>query len=363
MRANTAGNTDVPLLDETIGRNFERVAARFPFHDALVEAAQVPGGDARRWSYSKMNDDVDRLARALLALGVGKGDRVGVWSPDCAEWTLLQYAAAKAGAVLIGLGPDCGSRELEHLIRHSGLSLLVVAPSDAHRDYVGIARSALNARPQLQQVVFLPDHGMEGLDAGVPLTEAELTYAELLRKADGVGHAALKDRMSELDAHTPAVVEYAFDSTGALHEAPFTHADVLNGGFTVGGLLGYTEHDRVVLPVPLSQRFGQVAGCIAALSHGAAVIIPARTFSPSAVLEAVQDFGGTSLYGVPAMFSAELAEPDFDTYDLATLQTGVIAGAPPAELLGRITAEMTMKLVQLDQDGQVLLEDRPGEKG
>ncbi len=363
MRANTAGNTDVPLLDETIGRNFEGVAARFPFHDALVEAAPVPGGDARRWSYSKINDDVDRLARALLALGLGKGDRVGVWSPDCAEWTLLQYAAAKAGAVLVGLEPGYGSRELELLIQHSGLRLLVAAPSDSDRDYVGMARNALTACPQLQQVVFLPDHGMEGLDAGVPLAGAELTYAELLKKADGVGHGALKDRLSELDPHDPAIVEYAVDTAGSIQEATFTHADLLNSGSSVGKLLEYTEHDRVVLPVPLHGRFGQVAGTMAALGRGAAVIIPARSFSPSAVLESVQDFGGTSLYGVPAMFSAELAVPDFATYDLTTLRTGVVAGAPSEELLDRITAGMTIRLARMDQDGQVVLGNRSEENG
>ena len=171
MRAYTAGDTDVPLLEETIGENFERVAAEFPFHDALIEAAAVPGADARRWSYTKMNDDVDRLARALLASGVAKGDRVGIWSPNCAEWTLLQYATAKAGAILVNVNPAYRSHELEFVVRQNGMRVLVAAPSDRNSDYVGMARQALAGCPDLHELVFLPDSVVEGLDAGDPQSD------------------------------------------------------------------------------------------------------------------------------------------------------------------------------------------------
>jgi fatty-acyl-CoA synthase len=348
MRAYTAGDTDVPLLEETIGQNFEQVVARFPYHDALIEAAAVPGADARRWSYTKMNDDVDRLARALLALGVAKGDRVGIWSPNCAEWTLLQYATAKAGAILVNVNPAYRSHELEFVVRQNGMRLLVTAPSDRTSDYVGMARQALAACPDLRELVFLPDSGAEGLDAGVPLSDAELTYAELLKRADDVGHSALLARMAELDPHDPINLQYTSGTTGFPKGATLTHHNILNNGYAIGELLGYTEHDRVVIPVPFYHCFGMVIGNLNALSHGAATIIPGRGFSPAAALEAVQDFGGTSLYGVPTMFIAELALPDFASYDLSTLRTGVMAGSVcPIEVMNRVISDMNMKDVAI----------------
>lgn len=343
MRAYTAGNTDVPLLEETIGQNFERVVARFPFHDALIEAAAVPGGDARRWSYTKMNDDVDRLARALLASGVAKGDRVGIWSPNCAEWTLLQYATAKAGAILVNVNPAYRSHELEFVVKQNGMRMLVTAPSDRNSDYVGMARQALAACPDLGELVFLPAPDADGIDAGVPESEAELTYAELLKRADAVGHSGLRERMAELGPHDPINLQYTSGTTGFPKGATLTHHNILNNGFSIGELLGYTEHDRVVIPVPFYHCFGMVIGNLAAFSHGSATIIPGRGFTPAAALEAVQDFGGTSLYGVPTMFIAELALPDFTSYDLSTLRTGVMAGSLcPIEVMNRVISEMHM---------------------
>jgi fatty-acyl-CoA synthase len=343
MRAYTAGDTDVPLLEETIGQNFERVVSRFPFHDALIEAAAVPGRDARRWSYTKMNDDVDRLARALLASGVAKGDRVGIWSPNCAEWTLLQYATAKAGAILVNVNPAYRSHELEFVVKQNGMRMLVTAPSDRTSDYVAMARQALARCPDLQELVFLPAADADGLDAGDPQSEAELTYAELLKRADAVGHSGLRARMAELGPHDPINLQYTSGTTGFPKGATLTHHNILNNGFSIGELLGYTEHDRVVIPVPFYHCFGMVIGNLAALSHGAATIIPGRGFTPAAALEAVQDFGGTSLYGVPTMFIAELALPDFTSYDLSTLRTGVMAGSLcPIEVMNRVISEMHM---------------------
>ena len=348
MRAYTAGDTDVPLLGETIGENFERIAARFPLHDALIEAAPVPGADARRWSYTKLNDDVDRLARALLALGVAKGERVGIWSPNCAEWTILQYATAKIGAILVNVNPSYRSHELEFVAKQNGMRLLVTAPSDHNSDYVGMARQALAECPDLRELVFLPDSEPDGLDGGVPQSGQELTYAELLKRADGVGHSGLKARMAELDPHDPINLQYTSGTTGFPKGATLTHHNILNNGYSIGELLGYTEHDRVVIPVPFYHCFGMVIGNLNALSHGAATIIPGRSFTPAAALEAVQDFGGTSLYGVPTMFIAELALPDFASYDLSTLRTGVMAGSLcPIEVMKRVISEMNMKDVAI----------------
>src|SRR5688500_15500825 len=348
MRAYTAGDTDVPLLGETIGENFERIAARFPLHDALIEAARVPGADARRWSYTKLNDDVDRLARALLALGVAKGERVGIWSPNCAEWTILQYATAKIGAILVNVNPSYRSHELEFVVKQNSMRLLVTAPSDHNSDYVGMARQALAECPDLRELVFLPDSEPDGLDGGVPQSGQELTYAELLKRADDVGHSGLKARMAELDPHDPINLQYTSGTTGFPKGATLTHHNILNNGYSIGELLGYTEHDRVVIPVPFYHCFGMVIGNLNALSHGAATIIPGRSFTPAAALEAVQDFGGTSLYGVPTMFIAELALPDFASYDLSTLRTGVMAGSLcPIEVMKRVISEMNMKDVAI----------------
>ncbi|MFS0717562.1 AMP-binding protein [Arthrobacter sp. 1P04PC] len=347
MLAYTAGDTDVPLIDETIGANFERIAARFPYHDALIEAAAAPGGEARRWSYAKMNDDVDRLARALLALGVDKGERVGIWSPNCAEWTLMQYATAKIGAVLVNVNPAYRSHELEFVVKQNGMRMLVTAPSDKNSDYTAMARQALAECPELKELVFLPA-GQPGLTGAEPENDAEQSYAELLRRADDVPYAALKDRMAGLDAHDAINLQYTSGTTGFPKGATLTHYNLLNNGYSIGELLDYTEHDRVVLPVPFYHCFGMVIGNLAALSHGAATIIPGRGFSPAAALEAVQDFGGTSLYGVPTMFIAELALPDFDSYDLSTLRTGVMAGSLcPIEVMNRVIAEMNMRDVAI----------------
>ncbi|MFC9350662.1 AMP-binding protein [Arthrobacter sp. NPDC057013] len=348
MRAYTAGDADVPLLEETIGENFERVVARFPLNDAVIEAAPVPGADARRWSYTKLNDDVDRLARALLALGVAKGERIGIWSPNCAEWTILQYATAKVGAVLVNVNPSYRSHELEFVVKQNGMRMLVAAPSDRNSDYVGMARQALAVCPDLRELVFLPDFELDGLDAGVPLGDQELTYAELLKRADAVGHPELRARMAGLDPHDPINLQYTSGTTGFPKGATLTHHNILNNGYSIGELLKYTEHDRVVIPVPFYHCFGMVIGNLNALSHGAATIIPGRGFTPAAALEAVQDFGGTSLYGVPTMFIAELALPDFASYDLSTLRTGVMAGSLcPIEVMNRVISEMNMKDVAI----------------
>jgi len=348
MRAYTAGDTDVPLLEETIGQNFERMVASFPFHDALIEAAPVPGADARRWSYTKLNDDVDRLARALLAVGVATGERVGIWSPNCAEWTILQYATAKIGAILVNVNPAYRSHELEFVVRQNGMRMLVTAPSDRSSDYTGMARKALAECPELKELVFLPDGGQPLLEAGVPESDAELTYAELLKRADDVGHSALKARLAGLDPNDPINLQYTSGTTGFPKGATLTHRNILNNGYSIGELLRYTEHDRVVIPVPFYHCFGMVIGNLNALSHGAATIIPGRSFTPAAALEAVQDFGGTSLYGVPTMFIAELALPDFASYDLSTLRTGVMAGSLcPVEVMNRVISEMNMKDVAI----------------
>src|SRR5687767_8049620 len=337
------GETTPALLEETIGANFEATVARHPEREALVEVAT-----GRRWTWAELDADVDALAIGLLRSGIGKGDRIGIWSPNCAEWTILQYATAKIGAILVNVNPAYRSHELAFVVKQGGMRMLVTAPTDRNSDYVGMARQALGECPELRELVFLPDFESEGLDAGVPQSEQELTYAELLKRADDVGHSSLKARMSELDPHDPINLQYTSGTTGFPKGATLTHHNILNNGYSIGELLGYTEHDRVVIPVPFYHCFGMVIGNLNALSHGTATIIPGRSFTPAAALEAVQDFGGTSLYGVPTMFIAELALPDFASYDLSTLRTGVMAGSLcPIEVMKRVISEMNMKDVAI----------------
>ncbi|PPB48728.1 AMP-binding protein [Arthrobacter pityocampae] len=348
MLAYTAGDTDVPLLEETIGQNFERIVARFPFHDALIEAAPISNGTPRRWSYTAMNDEVDRLAGALIALGIDKGDRVGIWSPNCAEWTLLQYATAKAGVILVNVNPAYRSHELDFVVKQNGLRMLVVAPSDRNSDYLGMARRALAECPELRELVFLPAHDIPGLTAGVPQDAREMTYTALLDRAEGLEPTALKLRMATQSAHDPINLQYTSGTTGFPKGATLTHHNILNNGYAIGELLGYTERDRVVIPVPFYHCFGMVIGNLATLSHGAAAVIPGRAFDPAAALQAVQDFGCTSLYGVPTMFIAELALPDLSSYDLSTLRTGVMAGSLcPIELMNKVITQMNMRDVAI----------------
>lgn len=343
MRAYTAGDTDVPLLDETIGGNFERVVAQFSSRQALIEAALIPGGSARHWSFAEMNDEVDRLANSFIALGIEQGDRVGIWSPNCAEWTLLQYATAKAGIILVNVNPAYRSHELEYVVNQSGMRILVAAPSDRNSDYVAMARQALEQCQDLRGLVFLPAHDIDGLTCGIPHGHTELTYAELLERGYEVDPSALKARMAAQNTRDPINVQYTSGTTGFPKGATLTHHNILNNGHAIGDLLRYTEHDRVVIPVPFYHCFGMVIGNLAAFSHGAATVIPGRGFSPEATLKAVDDFSGTSLYGVPTMFIAELALTNFRSYDLSTLRTGVMAGSLcPIEVMNRVISEMNM---------------------
>ncbi|GAB4099421.1 AMP-binding protein [Sinomonas halotolerans] len=353
MLSSTAGETDLPLLNETIGENFARAAARFAERDALIEAAGSGGaGAARRWTYAQLAHDVDAAARGLLAAGVVPGERVGIWSPNCAEWTILQYATAAIGAVLVNVNPAYRSHELQFVVKQNGMRMLVVAPSDRTSDYVGMARAALAECPDLRELVFLPaPHApAEGasFEAGAPSSPEETTWDGLIARAGEVPASAVAERAATLAPDDPVNIQYTSGTTGFPKGATLTHRNILNNGFSIGELLGYTEEDRVVIPVPFYHCFGMVIGNLAAFSHGCATILPGRGFSPAATLQAVEDFGGTSLYGVPTMFIAELALPDFADYRLSTLRTGVMAGSLcPIEVMRRVIADMHMRDVAI----------------
>ena len=328
MPSYAASPSSTPLLQETIGANFERTAARFPDAPALIDA---PSG--RTWTYARLRQDVNDVAAGLVARGLQAGDRVGIWSPNCPEWTIAQYATAKAGIILVNVNPAYRQAELDFVVRQSGMRMLLTAPSDARNDYEGMARTALETGADLTGLVFLAGDGEDGFAA----------LAEAGRAAGTAGAAALAERMSGLQPGDPINIQYTSGTTGFPQGATLTHANILNNGYFIGELLGYTPADKVVLPVPFYHCFGMVIGNLAALSHGAATIIPSRTFDAGAALGAVESYRGTSLYGVPTMFIAELGLPDFGRYNLSSLRTGVMAGSPcPEEIMKRVISEMNM---------------------
>jgi fatty-acyl-CoA synthase len=321
------GTSATPLLGETIGQNLRRIAGQFGGSEVLVD---VPTG--RRWSYQRFDADTDALARGLLAAGIAVGDRVGIWAPNCAEWVLLQFATAKIGAILVNINPAYRSHELDFVLRQSGVRLLVSAESFKTSDYramIGEVRAGLTG---LERVIFL----------GTP------EWDELLLAGSGGDDGALARREAELAFDDPINIQYTSGTTGFPKGATLSHHNILNNGFFIGEMCRYTEQDRVCIPVPFYHCFGMVLGNLAAVTHGACIVIPAPGFDPAATLQAAQDERCTSLYGVPTMFIAELALPGFPGYDLSALRTGIMAGSPcPVEVMKRVVGEMHMSEVTI----------------
>jgi fatty-acyl-CoA synthase len=316
-----------PLLGETIGENLSRMATTYPASDALVD---VPTG--QRWTYAQLDAATGDVASGLLTLGIGKGDRVGIWAPNCAEWVLLQYATAKIGAILVNINPAYRSHELAFVLRQSGIRLLVSAERFKTSDYRGMIDEVRADLPGLERVVYL---GTADWD--------ELTAAG--EAADG---AALAERGATLAFDDPINIQYTSGTTGFPKGATLSHHNILNNGFFIGEGCEYTQADRVCIPVPFYHCFGMVLGNLACTTHGACIVIPAPGFDPTATLAAVQAERCTSLYGVPTMFIAELALPDFAAYDLSSLRTGIMAGSPcPVEVMKRVVSEMHMEEVTI----------------
>ncbi|MFF4775751.1 AMP-binding protein [Microtetraspora fusca] len=318
----SSGTSDVPLLGETIGENLERTVARFGDREALVDVAT-----GRRWTYAEFDAAVNEVALGLMARGVAKGDRVGIWAPNCAEWVLLQYATAKIGAILVNVNPSYRSHELAYVVRQSGMRLLVSAVAHRGSDY-----RAMIAEIGFADAVFIGERGWDDL-------------VESGRRGDP---ALLRERAATLTFDDPINIQYTSGTTGFPKGATLSHHNILNNGYFVGELVGYTEADRVCLPVPLYHCFGMVMGNLAVTSHGSCIVLPAPGFDPELTLRAVEQERCTSLYGVPTMFIAELGHPDFAAFDLSGLRTGIMAGSPcPVEVMKRVVAEMNMSEVAI----------------
>ncbi|MFP5069502.1 AMP-binding protein [Pseudonocardia nantongensis] len=317
-----SGVSDTPLLGDTIGDNFDRTASAFPDVDALVEV-----GTGRRWTYNQLREAVDKLACGLLDAGVRTGDRLGIWAPNMAEWTLTQYATAKLGVILVNINPSYRTHELEFVLRQAGVSTLVAASAFKTSDYEQMISEVRGNCPDLERVLIIGSDDWNVV-------------------ADG-GKATDRIRLSEiqagLTADDPINIQYTSGTTGFPKGATLSHHNILNNGYYVGRLCGYTENDRVAIPVPFYHCFGMVMGNLGCTTNGATMVIPAQGFDPKATLQAVAQERCTSLYGVPTMFIAELNDPEFSSYDLSSLRTGIMAGSPcPVEVMKQVVERMGM---------------------
>ncbi len=319
------GDQSVPLLEETIGANLDRTITRFAEREALVSCTQD-----LRFTYAQLGAATRELARGLLAAGIRRGDRVGIWSPNCAEWVLVQYATARIGVILVNINPAYRTSELEYALGQSGCRMLISAPAFKTSDYRSMVDEVRGSLPELEQVVFL--------DSG--------DWEQLLAGASDVTDQELESLSSELEPEDPINIQYTSGTTGFPKGATLSHRNILNNGFFIGESCHYTEQDRVCIPVPFYHCFGMVLGNLACTTHGAAIVIPAPAFDPEATLRAVAAEHCTSLYGVPTMFIAQLDHPRFAEYDLTSLRTGIMAGSPcPVEVMKRVVQRMHMSEV------------------
>ena len=310
------------LLEETIGANLQRTIATWPQRDGLVDCAQ-----GLRYTWRELGAAVDEVARGLVGAGLRAGDRLGIWSPNCAEWTLVQYATAKLGVILVNINPAYRTSEVEYALRRSGCRMLVAAPAFKSSDYRAMVSEVRDGLAELERVVFLAGEDWDALLAGA----AAVDPGEV---------AAIGATLAPTD---PINIQYTSGTTGFPKGATLTHRNILNNGFFVGEYCHYTEADRVCIPVPFYHCFGMVMGNLGCTSHGAAMVIPAPGFDPAATLAACAQERCTSLYGVPTMFIAMLDDPSFADHDLGSLRTGIMAGSPcPVEVMKRVMEQMHM---------------------
>ncbi|GAB7143718.1 AMP-binding protein [Mycobacterium riyadhense] len=313
------------LLATTIGSNLADTVVRYGHREALVDFRA-----GLRWTYAELLVAVRRLATGLLRAGIGPGDRVGIWAPNRWEWVLVQYATAEIGAILVTINPAYRARELEYALRQSGVAMVIAAEGFKDADYSAMLAEVAPSCRGLRHVVLLDSDGWE-----------------VLARAN-TDPAALQDIAAQLASRDPINIQYTSGTTGSPKGVTLSHRNILNNGYLVGELLGYTEHDRICIPVPFYHCFGMVMGNLAASSHGACMVIPGPRFDPAATLRAVQDERCTSLYGVPTMFIAELGLPDFADYELGSLRTGIMAGAScPVEVMRKVIEHMHMPGVSI----------------
>ena len=327
MESYAAGETTPALLEETIGANFERTVAAHPDREALVEVAS-----GRRWTWAELDRDVDALAVGLVRAGIGRGDRVGIWAPNCAEWTLTQFATAKIGAVLVNINPAYRTHELAYALNQSGTKLLISATEFKTSDYRAMVDEVIGGTP-VEKVLFLgtpewTDHNVH--DPGITLAEV-LDYS-----------------LADLMPDDPINIQYTSGTTGYPKGATLSHRNILNNGFFTTELIHFTEEDRLCIPVPFYHCFGMVMGNLGCVTHGATMVIPAPGFDPEITLRTIAEERCTAVYGVPTMFIAMQNHATFPEHDLSTLRTGIMAGSIcPVEVMKRCVDDMHMAEVSI----------------
>lgn len=329
MESYARGETEPALLEETIGANLEATVARHPDGEALVEVAT-----GRRWTWRELDDAVNEVARGLLALGLVAGDRVGIWAPNCAEWTIAQYATAKAGVILVNVNPAYRTHELAYVVNQSGMRMLLSATSFKTSDYRGMVTEVVDSgeAKTLEKVIYVDS----------------ADWADLIEAGRALPGDAVRERMATLRPEDAINIQYTSGTTGFPKGATLSHRNILNNGFMTTETVRLTADDRLCIPVPFYHCFGMVMANLGCTSHGATMVIPAPAFDPAVTLQAVQDERCTVLYGVPTMFIAMQSRPNFADYDLSTLRSGIMAGSIcPVEVMKRCVDDMHMGEVSI----------------
>jgi fatty-acyl-CoA synthase len=342
----TSGTSDAPLLGLTIGDLFDQTVEEYPDHPALISCNQHI-----RLTYRELQAQVNRCAKGLMALGLQKGQRIGIWSPNRTEWCITQFATSKIGVILVNINPAYRLHELEYALKQSGCSALVIAPQFKTTNYTelmytlapelnqckaGKLKSA--TLPDLTTVICLGSEKVSGM----------FTWDEMMAMSESVSDDQLRERQSEQEFDDPINIQFTSGTTGFPKGATLSHHNILNNGFFMARLQNFTHEDKLCIPVPLYHCFGMVMGNLGCVTHGAAMVYPSEGFEPLAVLQAVQEEKCTALYGVPTMFIAELDHPDFSKFDLSSLRTGVMAGSPcPVEVMKKVITLMNMREVEI----------------
>lgn len=344
--SHAVGATDVPLIEDTIGVYFDNVCAKYPIHEALVSRHQDD-----RLTYGELKRRVDAVACSLMRLGLEKGDRVAIWSQNNVEWLLTQYATAKAGLVLVNINPAYRRAELEYAINKVGCRALILSPAFKTSNYIemveDLAPELKSAAPGALKAAKLPTLQWV-IRMGDARTPSMLNFGELLTPPNHDEKESLAKLGATLKADEPINIQFTSGTTGMPKGATLTHRNILNNGFFVGEAIRLTDRDRICVPVPLYHCFGMVMANLGALTHGAALVYPAEAFDPLAVLQAVSQERCTTLYGVPTMFIGVLDHPEFSTFDVSSLRTGIMAGSPcPIEVMKRVISQLHMNEVTI----------------
>jgi len=346
MKSYTSGTSSIPLLGMTIGEAFDEIVLQFAEREALVVVHQDI-----KWTYRELQLEVDKCAKSLMACGLRKGDRVGIWAPNRSEWTVLQFATAKIGVIMVNINPSYRMHEVKYALNQSGCKLLVLADQFKTSYY---SQMISDLAPELQTSSFgqMQSKELPELKMAIVLSEDSiqgfLPWTEFMAKSDHILTEELTERQNSLAFDDPINIQYTSGTTGYPKGATLSHHNILNNGYFVARTMNFSENDRLIIPVPLYHCFGMVMGNLGCMTHGATMIYPSEGFDPLAVLQTIEKEKATALYGVPTMFLAELEHRDFNKFDLTTLRTGIMAGSPcPIEVMKKVQTLMHMSEVQI----------------